>query len=218
MRFRRKPEGLRGPDRDRPGSRHPRSRGLRGGRGVAEPAARHHDAAAELGRRPLQAVVRHRGRAGRDAAQGIRPRRHARGREPGRDQPGHQSVRQASLEAAAAQPHAGAAGAGRAGASRRRTRCRPGIRPAPPRSRWGSGWRTRRSGSAWRCWPAWSACPGSPSARTIPATSSPASESARASPCSAGGSCRRSRPRRSPPPIRCGSLPCRDPTARASCW
>ena len=214
-----KATGPAGPDRDRPGSRHPRSRGLRGGRGVAEPAAGHHHAPAELGRRPFQAVVRHRRRTGRDAAQGIRARRHARRREPGDDQPVHQPVRQARLEAAAAQPHVWCPWRGRVGASRRRIRCRPGTRPARPHSRSGSGSRTRRSDWASPCSPGWSACPASPSARTIRATSSRASASARASPCSEA---------RIVPPITPTKIPtadpstghyaCRDPTARAWCW
>ena len=68
MRFRRKPQGLQGLTPDRPGSRHPRSRGLRSGCGVAQPAAGRHHAPAELGRRPFQTVVRHRRGAGGDAS------------------------------------------------------------------------------------------------------------------------------------------------------
>ena len=100
-----------GPDSDRPGSGHPRSRGLRGYCGVAEPAAGHRDAQAEPGRRSFQAVVRHRCGTGGDTSSGNRTRRPARCRQPGADQPVHQPGRQADLETAAAQSRVGAFGA-----------------------------------------------------------------------------------------------------------
>ncbi len=61
---------------------HAGPRGVRGHRGVAESTARRHDAAADQGRGPLQALAGHRRCAGRVAASGIAARCGSRASRP----------------------------------------------------------------------------------------------------------------------------------------
>ena len=205
---------------DRRGPRHARPRDLRGDRGISQPAARRRDAASDR-RRPITPSCGSRiaaaliGAVGSTSAQARRGRgrRHPRG-----DESAHQPGGQAGVEATAARMRRRCRSSGGPDGCRRRTRCRRATRRAQRRSPSASGWRARRSVSAWPCWPGWSGYPGWRRARTTPVTCWPASGRAqRIAVARRTDRARRSSRRACPPPIRCAWRRRGGPTARASC-